>query len=157
MSGPLPHPATLILPPGHFQLMQMTAILWPNMPIQSRPEWPGRPGVGLKWGAWRPQVGEEAWVSPPVSSGSHGCKSLSYFPKGSRVPHTRWTKTATLHTCTLQASIGISGGDPCPGSDGIPVPDPSQIFFSSTRPVPTRKLKMTGYRVIEFHLESNKT
>ena len=30
-------------------------------------------------------------------------------------------------------------------------------FFSSTRPVPTRKLKMTGYWVIEFHLESNKT
>ena len=34
-----------------------------------------------------------------------------------------------------------------------PVPN----FFSSTRPVPTRKLKMNGYRVTEFHLESNKT
>ena len=34
-----------------------------------------------------------------------------------------------------------------------PVPN----FFSSTRPVPTRKLKMTGYRVIKFHFESNKT
>ena len=34
-----------------------------------------------------------------------------------------------------------------------PIPN----FLSSTRPVPTRKLKMTGYRVIEFHLESNKT
>ena len=26
-----------------------------------------------------------------------------------------------------------------------------------TRPVPTRKLKMTGYRVIKFHFESNET
>ena len=34
-----------------------------------------------------------------------------------------------------------------------PVPN----FFSSTQPVPTRKLKMTGYRVIRFHFESNKT
>ena len=34
-----------------------------------------------------------------------------------------------------------------------PVPN----FFSSTRPVPTRKLKMTGYRVIKFHFESIKT
>ena len=34
-----------------------------------------------------------------------------------------------------------------------PVPN----FFSSTRPVPTRKLKMTGYRVIRFHFESNRT
>ena len=34
-----------------------------------------------------------------------------------------------------------------------PVPN----FFSSTRPVPTQKLKMTGYRVIRFHFESNKT
>ena len=34
-----------------------------------------------------------------------------------------------------------------------PVPN----FFSSTRPVPTRKLKMTGYRVIKFLLERNKT
>ena len=34
-----------------------------------------------------------------------------------------------------------------------PVPN----FFSSTRPVPTRKLKMTGYRVIKFHFESNET
>ena len=33
-----------------------------------------------------------------------------------------------------------------------PVPN----FFSSSRPVLTRKLKMTGYRVIKFHLESNK-
>ena len=31
-----------------------------------------------------------------------------------------------------------------------PVPN----FFSSTRPVPTRKLKMTGYRVIRFHFET---
>ena len=34
-----------------------------------------------------------------------------------------------------------------------PVPN----FFLSTRPVPTRKLKMTGYRVIKFLLERNKT
>ena len=34
-----------------------------------------------------------------------------------------------------------------------PVPN----FFSSTQPVPTRKLKMTGYRVIRFHFDSNKT
>ena len=34
-----------------------------------------------------------------------------------------------------------------------PVPD----FFSSTQSVPTRKLKMTGYWVIEFHIESNET
>ena len=34
-----------------------------------------------------------------------------------------------------------------------PVPN----FFSSTRPVPTRKLKMTGYRVIKFHFETNET
>ena len=31
-----------------------------------------------------------------------------------------------------------------------PVPN----IFSSTRPVPTRKLKMTGYWVIKFHFES---
>ena len=34
-----------------------------------------------------------------------------------------------------------------------PVPN----FFSSTRPVPTRKLKMTGYQVIKFLFESNET
>ena len=34
-----------------------------------------------------------------------------------------------------------------------PVPN----FFSITRPVPTRKLKTTGYRVIKFLLERNKT
>ena len=34
------------------------------------------------------------------------------------------------------------------GSDKIPVPNLSRTFFSSsTRPVPTRKKKMTGYRV----------
>ena len=33
-----------------------------------------------------------------------------------------------------------------------PVPN----FFSSTRSVPTRKLRIAGYRVIKFHLESNK-
>ena len=30
-------------------------------------------------------------------------------------------------------------------------------FFSSTRPVPTRKLKMAGYRVVKSHFESNET
>ena len=34
-----------------------------------------------------------------------------------------------------------------------PVPN----FFSSTRPVPTQKLKMTVYQVIKFHFESNET
>ena len=51
--------------------------------------------------------------------------------------------------CFFEADISRVRRDP----RTRPLPN----FFSSTRPVPTRKLKMTGYRVIKYHFESNET
>ena len=66
---------------------------------QTRPgSCPGPGRVGLKW-LKCPR--SEVRVSPCLVAAKaiHGpCKSLCYFPKGSHVPHTQWTKTATLHT-----------------------------------------------------------
>ena len=41
----------------------------------------------------------EFLLSLVAAKAIHGAsKSFCYFPKGSHVPHTQWTKTATLHT-----------------------------------------------------------
>ena len=74
---------------------------------------------------------------------SHYCRYFCPFP-----PVQNWF-ILKLKSFNILLILGRVWRDP--GTRPVP------IFFSSTRPVPARKLKMTGYRVIQFHFESNKT
>ena len=57
----------------------------------------------------------EFLLSLVAAKAIHGpCKSLCYFPKGSHVPHTQWTKTATLHTL-------LGKDDPLSAKTGKPI------------------------------------
>ena len=76
----------------------------------------------------------------------------------------RWLRGLKLLLLLAQGAIGADWAMGALGSQGAmgrvrrdPGTPPVPNFFSSTRPVPTRKLKMTGYRVIKFHFESNET
>ena len=98
----------------------------------------------------KPAYGRQGldWIIGPGYSFDHHQNGVPFDPKnvtsltgGPNGPPFD-PKNVTLLTGRVQRDPGTR-----------PVP----IFFSSTRPVPTRKLKMTGYWVIKFHFESNET